>query len=240
MSCRKDCPDSATAKPLAGVPYFAGLPEAVLEGIERKIRRRRYGAGEVVLMEGERGDGGLFLMLEGMVKVCKISPEGREQVLRLIGSGRSFNDVPMFDGGANPGTVMALGATTVGHLPGTAFQALMETHPEIARNATRVLAGRLRALTAMVEDLAFRGVLSRVAGLLLSCALGHHALAEGEHTACVRITQADVAAMTGSVREVVQRALKTLEADGAIRMERAQIAVLNTAILEIWAEKPSA
>jgi len=37
-------------------------------------------------------------------------------VLRLIGSGRSFNDVPMFDGGANPGTVMALGAATVGHL----------------------------------------------------------------------------------------------------------------------------
>jgi len=174
------------------------------------------------------------------VKVCKISPEGREQVLRLIGSGRSFNDVPMFDGGANPGTVMALGVATVGHLPGAAFQALMETHPEIARNATRVLAGRLRALTLMVEDLAFRGVLSRVAGLLLICALGHHALAEGDHAACVRITQADAAAMTGSVREVVQRALKTLEADGAIRMERAQIAVLDTAILETWADKPSA
>jgi len=92
----------------------------------------------------------------------------------------------------------------------------------------------------MVEDLAFRGVLSRVAGLLLNCALRHHALAEGDHAACVRITQADVAAMTGSVREVVQRALKTLEADGAIRMERAQIAVLDTGVLETWAEKPSA
>jgi len=240
MSCRKDCPDSAPAKPLAGVPYFAGLADAFLDDFERKIRRRQYAAGEVILMEGDRGDRGLFLVLEGMVKVCKISPEGREQVLRLIGAGRSFNDVPMFDGGVNPGTVMALGAATVGHLPGAAFRALMETHPQIARNATRVLARRLRALTLMVEDLAFRGVLSRVAGLLLNCALGHHALAEGDHAACVRITQADVAAMTGSVREVVQRALKTLEADGAIRMERAQIAVIDTSILETWAEKPSA
>jgi len=118
MSCRKDFPDSEAAKPLAGIPYFAGLADAVIDDIERKIRRRRYAAGEVVLMEGERGDRGLFLVLEGMVKVCKISPEGREQVLRLIGSGRSFNDVPMFDGGPNPGTIMALGAATVGHLLG--------------------------------------------------------------------------------------------------------------------------
>ncbi len=239
MSCRKECTDLAAANPLAVVPYFAGLADAVIADIARKIRRRRYAAGEIVLMEGEPGGGGLFLVLEGTAKVCKISPEGREQVLRLIGPGRSFNDVPMFDGGANPGTVVAVGATTVGHLAGPAFQAVMEAHPEIARNATRVLAGRLRALTMMVEDLAFRGVLSRVARLLLNCALGHHALAEGNHAACVRITQADVAAMTGSVREVVQRALKTLEADGAIRMERAQIAVLDTSILETWAEKPS-
>ncbi len=240
MTCRKHCAGSASAKPLAGIPYFTGLAEAVIDDIERKIRRRRYAAGEVVLVEGERGGGGLFVVIEGTVKVCKISPEGREQVLRLIGAGRSFNDVPIFDGGPNPGTVVALGAATVGHLAGAAFQALMDAHPEIARNATRVLAGRLRALTGMVEDLAFRGVLSRVAGLLLSCALGHHALAEGEHAACARITQADVAAMTGSVREVVQRALKTLEADGAIRMERAQIAILDTAVLETWADKPSA
>lgn len=240
MSCREECPDSAAAKSLAEIPYFAGLPEAVLGDIGRKIRHRRYAAGETILMEGDCGDRGLFLVLEGMVKVCKISPEGREQVLRLIGSGRSFNDVPLFDGGPNPGTVIALGATTVGQLSDTAFRGLIDKHPEIARNATKVLAGRLRALTVMVEDLAFRGVLSRVAGLLLSCALGHHALAEGDHAACVRITQADVAAMTGSVREVVQRALKTLEADGAIRLERAQIAVIDTAILETWAEKPAA
>jgi len=64
------------AKPLAGIPYFAGLADAVLDDIERKIRRRQYAAGEVILMEGDRGDRGLFLVLEGMVKVCKISPEG--------------------------------------------------------------------------------------------------------------------------------------------------------------------
>jgi hypothetical protein len=61
MSCRKDCPDSAPAKPLAGIPYFAGLADAVLDDIERKIRRRQYAAGEVILMEGDRGDRGLFV-----------------------------------------------------------------------------------------------------------------------------------------------------------------------------------
>lgn len=239
MSCREDCPGDGAARSLAEIPYFVGLPDAVLEEIERKLRHRRYAADEVILLEGDRGDRGLFIVLEGTVKVCKISPEGREQVLRLIGAGRTFNDVPLFDGGANPGTVTALDAMMVGYLPGAAFEALMERHPEIVRNAARVLAGRLRALTVMVEDLAFRGVLSRVARLLLSCAQGHHALAEGNHAACVRITQTDVAAMTGSVREVVQRALKTLEAEGAIRLERAQIAVIDTTVLETWADVSS-
>lgn len=236
MSCGEGQTHGGTAGSLAEIPYFSGLPEAVLEDIARKIRRRRCVAGEVILMEGERGNRGLFLVLEGTVKVCKISPEGREQVLRMIGAGRTFNDVPLFDGGANPGSVIALGSVVIGHLPAAAFQALMERHPEIARNATRVLAARLRALTVMVEDLAFRGVLSRVARLLLNCAQGHHALAEGDHAACVRITQTDVAAMTGSVREVVQRSLKTLETDGAIRLERAQIFVVDTSVLETWAE----
>lgn len=236
MSCGKKCSVSTTTKSLSGIPYFAELSDAALDEIGRGIRRRQYNADEVILIEGETGDQGLFVVLQGTVKVCKISPEGREQVLRLIGAGRSFNDVPMFDGGPNPGTVIAVSATEVGHLPGAVFRSLMEQHHGIARQATRVLAERLRALTVLVEDMAFRGVLSRVARLLLSCAQGHHSLAEGEHAACVRITQADVAAMTGSVREVVQRALKSLETDGAIRLERAQISILDTKILERWAE----
>ena len=76
----------------------------------------------------------------------------------------------------------------------------------------------------------------RVVKLLVDCTRGHETLVEGPVEACARLTQSQVAAMTGSVREVVQRALKALERDGAIRMERARIRVLDPKTLERWSE----
>ncbi len=69
----------------------------------------------------------------------------------------------------------------------------------------------------MVEDLSLRGVVARVARLLVDCTRGHQTLVEGERGTCARLAQHPIAVMTGSVREVVQRAL---ERDGAIRLER--------------------
>jgi len=75
-----------------------------------------------------------------------------------------------------------------------------------------------------------------VAKLLLDCTGGHQTLVEGEGGACARLTQQQIAAMTGSVREVIQRALKALERDGVIRMERARVVVLDPKALERWSE----
>jgi CRP-like cAMP-binding protein len=74
-----------------------------------------------------------------------------------------------------------------------------------------LLASRLRTLTLMIEDLSLRGVVARVTRLLFDCTRGHQTLVEDERGACARLTQHQIAAMTGSVWEVVQRALKVLE-----------------------------
>jgi CRP/FNR family transcriptional regulator len=57
-------------------------------------------------------------------------------------------------------------------------------------------------------------------------------VAEGGSGACARLTQHQIATMTGSVREVVQRASKAREKDGAIRLERARVVVLDPSPLE--------
>jgi CRP-like cAMP-binding protein len=106
----------------------------------------------------------------------------------------------------------------------------------VAKAVIRLLATRLRALTLMIEDLSLRGVVARVAKLLLDCSRGHQTLVEDAGGACARLTQHQIAAMTGSVREVVQRALKALERDGAIRLERARVVVLDVKALELWSE----
>ncbi len=95
----------------------------------------------------------------------------------------------------------------------------------MALNTTRVLAERTRQLVSLVEDLSFRHVIGRVAKILLEYA------SDGSSPK-PRLTQQDIAAVAGTVREVVARSLKTLEEDGAIRLERHRIRITDKAALE--------
>ena len=222
------------SKVLSRVAYFTDSGADVLAEVTSMARERPVHAGEIVVIEGEPCEG-LFVVVEGRVRVVKISAEGREQVLLILGPGRTFNDVPVFDGGVNPSNVEALEDGSVAVIPGVVMQAFMERHPAIAVAAARVLASRLRTMTLMVENLSFRDVVGRVANVIKGCAEGNQPLVEGVPHACAHITQQELAALTGSVREVVQRALKTLESAGAIRLGRARIEILDLNVLEDWA-----
>ena len=220
---------------LRQVPYFAEVEPDALKSLASQVRERKLEAGELILMEGDRCEG-LYVVISGRVKVFKLSAEGKEQVLRILGPGRTFNDVPVFDGGPNPGSAAAMEAATVSLIPKAQILRLVEQQPKVAKAVIRLLASRLRALTLMIEDLSLRSVTARVAKLLLDCMRGHETLVESGAGACARLTQHQIAAMTGSVREVVQRALKTLEKDNAIRLERARVVVLDAKALERWSE----
>jgi len=219
---------------LSRVGYFTESSADALAEAVSAARERSVHAGETVVTEGEPCEG-LFVVLEGRVRVVKISAEGREQVLLILGPGRTFNDVPVFDEGVNPSNVEALEDGSVAVIPGAVMQTLMKRHPAIAVAAVRILASRLRMMTLMVENLAFKDVVGRVANVIKGCADGNQPLVEGVPHACAHITQQELAALTGSVREVVQRALKTLERAGAIRCGRARIEILDPNILEDWA-----
>lgn len=222
---------------LKQVPYFGSLPRDALEALARDVRRQEYPPATIVAMEGEPCDV-LPFIIRGRVKVAKTAEDGREQVLRIIGPGRTFNDVAVFDDAGVPATVTAMEPTVIGTVPKDRVLRLIDSNPKVAAAAIRVLASRLRAMTGMVEDLALRGVTARVARTLLACSRGQPLLAEGGSGACEHLTQEGLAAMTGSVREVVQRSLKMLEADGAIRMSRGRVQVLQPAILETWVGRP--
>lgn len=226
-----------TAAFLKRVPYFAELTEERLAAIARDVRVRHYRTKEPIVTEGEACQG-LYFVIEGHVKVFKTSESGREQVLRIIGAGRSFNDVPVFDGGANPGNVAALEPSTIGWIAKRRVLALTAEEPLVAVAVIRILATRLRALTVMVEDLALRGVTARIARLLLDTSRGRPPLAEVDPEVRIELTQERLAAMSGSVREVVHRALKLLEQEGAIAISRRHIEVLVPAVLETWSGVP--
>lgn len=209
---------------LRGVPYFKPLPEAELERLRSRAIHQTFARGRVILLENDVPTG-LYLVESGRVKQFRTSSDGREQVLLLVGPGGSFNDVAVFDGGPSPTAVSAMERTSLYLIPSEHVLAIVAAHPDAVLALAREFAGRLRTLANLVEDLSFRHVTSRVAKLLLEYADSPNG--GQSSTPRARLTQQDLAAMVGSVREVVGRSLAALEREGAIRIDRARIIVTD-------------
>ncbi len=204
---------------LKSVPYFEGLGNEEMERISRNLQELSFARGEVVFLEGESCHG-LYVVKSGRVRIFKSSPEGREQVLFIAQAGDTFNDVPVFDGGPNPASASALDLSVVYLIPKETLISLIAGCPA-ALTVVKLFAARLRHLTFMVEDLSFRNVMGRLAKLLLGMAVAENGPAPVTH-----LTQDEMAAMVGSVRDVIGRALRHMERAGAIKIEGHRILVV--------------
>ena len=212
---------------LRHIPLFATLSREELAHVAALTMERYYDRGDIILLEGNTG-GALYYVRSGLVKVFKTSAGGKEQVLRLIGAGQTFNDVPALDGGPNPASAAALEPSTVYVVQRAELRTLILTRPEVAEAVVKALAGALRHLVSLVEDLSLRHVTARVAKILLD---QEASAQEGQQI--YRMTQQEMAALAGTAREVVGRALKELEVAGAIEMRQGHAVVVNPERLRV-------
>jgi CRP/FNR family transcriptional regulator len=204
---------------IKSLPYFAGLEEPVLEMIKQYVFEKKADRGEILAFEGEPSDT-LYFVVTGAVKVFKTSADGKEQIFRIMRPGESFNDVPVLGGGVNLVSAEAMGPVTLNGIKKKDLEAVIKENPQVARNVIRVLSTRVQELVSLVEDFSFRHVTGRVAKMLLEYA--DSSLGEGR-----RLTQQEMAGMIGTAREMVGRSLKSLEDEGAIRIERNRIIVTD-------------
>ncbi|MBM4422726.1 MAG: Crp/Fnr family transcriptional regulator [Chloroflexi bacterium] len=210
---------------LRAVSYFDGLDDSSLDGLARHAAWREYGAGEIVFLEGEASPGLHYLQF-GWLKAVKTSPEGREQVLRFLGPGEVFNEIGVFANRPNPATAIALEAAGVWLIRREAIARLLSEQPGFAQRVIENMADRVIELVALVADLSLRPVTGRLARLLLDDAIGDVLRRPRWYT------QAELAARLGTVPDVVQRAMRGLEAEGVIEVERHQIRIRDRAALE--------
>ena len=214
---------------LRQIPLFAALSPEDLAQVAAMTIERHYDRGDIILLEDDPG-GALHYVRSGLVKIFKTSVGGKEQVLRLIAAGHTFNDVPALDGGPNPASAAAMEPSIVYVIRRAELRHLIVTRPEVAEAVVQTLASALRHLVALVEDLSLRHVTARVAKILLD---QEATFQEEQHT--YRLTQQEMAALAGTAREVVGRALKELEAAGAIEMRQGRAVVLNRERLRLLA-----
>jgi CRP-like cAMP-binding protein len=214
---------------LRQIPLFATLSAEDLAQVAAMTVVRHYDRGDLILLEGDLG-GALHYVRSGLVKVFKTSVGGKEQVLRMIASGHTFNDVPALDGGPNPASAAAMEPSVVYVMRRAELRHLIITRPEVAEAVVQTLASALRHLVALVEDLSLRHVTARVAKILLDQEASSH---EEQHV--YHLTQQEMAALAGNAREVVGRALKELETAGAIEMRQGRAVVLSSERLSLLA-----
>jgi len=216
---------------LKSIPYFSDLDIAELESIAGLIFEKTADRAEMVLLEGESA-ANLYFVASGVVKVFKTSAEGKEQILSIVRPGESLNDVPIFDGGPNPVSALAMGPVLLYGIKRNDMETILRDHPQVALNVIKVLARRVRHLVSLVEDLSFKHVIGRVAKILLE-----HV--GGEMGRGPRLTQQEMAAMAGAAREVVGRSLKALEEEGAIKLDRHRIIITDKEALKEITGAPS-
>jgi CRP-like cAMP-binding protein len=218
---------------LLQVPYLRSVPPTGLQMLATSLPERRYQPGDVIFRKGDRSEG-LGIVLRGRVRTVTASAEGREQVLKVFGPGRTFGDISVFDDEPQPADAVAVSESIVVFIPQGDLLESLRQHPEAAIEVIRLFASRLRAYKQVVEDLSLRTVVARLARLLVDRARGAQTLIEEPPTWSAEYTQDEIAAMVGSVREVAQRALKTLEHAGLIQMARGRIHIIDLDALEGW------
>lgn len=214
--------------------YFSGLNDNTLELFSQGMQLHRYSGGEIVCWQGENCPG-LFTIYKGSVKLFRISPKGRELIIRVLEEGASFNEVPVFDMGENAVNVAALEESEIWVVDRDVIRRALEENPDFARALILKLSQNLRMLVNLVEELSFHQVTNRLARLIIQ--LPPEQL-QGKTSQ--RITQDQLAARLGTVREVVARSLRELERSGAIRVRRRQIQVVNRDLLAAWTHETGA
>ena len=204
---------------------FAWLDEETLQTLAQDAFWREYSAGEVIVLEGESLPGLLYLQF-GWIKVVKISPGGREQVLRFLEPGETFNEVGVFADQPNPATAIALEPAGVWLIRREKVLRLLQEDPAFSQYVIAKMAGRLLYLVSLVTDLSLRPITGRLARLLLEEATGDLLHRPRWYT------QAELASRLGTVPDVVQRALRNLEKEGHIEVTRREIRIVDRDALE--------
>lgn len=203
---------------------FARLTESEMRTLCARVSRKHFARGETLFSEGDECRG-LFIVASGRIRIFKLSPSGREQVLAVEGPGSSFAELPVFDGGVYPASASALEDTEVLFVSRKNFQNYCREHPEVGLKVLAVVGSRLRRLVGIIEDLSFTTVRQRLISLLVRLAQGSGTATKQGVRLELTATHQDLAAELGTVRELVSRNLSRLQAEGLLEVDGRTIIV---------------
>lgn len=212
---------------LRAVPLFAELDDDAYAALAGRLRRDHLARGKDLFREGDHGDA-LHVVVEGKVKICRTAPDGRENVLAILGPGDLLGELSIFDTRPRGATATAVVDSVLATLLRDDFHEWLGEHPRVSYDLLRALAVRLRQTNEAMADLVFTDVPGRLAKTLLGLAERFGTAADGGAIHVAHdLTQEELAQLVGASRETVNKALADFATRGWLRVDGRAVLLLD-------------
>jgi CRP-like cAMP-binding protein len=212
---------------ISEIPLFKGLTRHHIEGLTGIVIDQTFGKSRSIFLDGEEA-AGFYVVISGRVKVFKLSPGGKEQILHIFGAGEPFGEVPMFLGGNFPANAETLEKSRIFFFPRTSFIDIIIRHPSLALNMLAALSMLLRQLTHLIENLSLKEVPGRLSAYLLY--LSEHS---GNATDIeLDIAKGQLASLLGTIPETLSRILAKMTSQGLIEVDGRKIRLTDRNSIE--------
>lgn len=189
--------------------------------------RRKYPAKSTIIYAGDESDA-LYYILKGSVTVMIEDDDGREMIMAYLNEGDFFGEMGLFENDPSRSAwVKAKTECEVAEVSYAKFKQLAREDADILFAVSAQIAGRLRATTRKVGDLAFLDVTGRVAGTLLDLCKQPDAMTHPDGMQ-IKVTRQEIGRIVGCSREMVGRVLKNLEEQGLVSVKGKTMVVYGT------------
>jgi CRP-like cAMP-binding protein len=182
----------------------------------------------MVLIEEEVGST-MFIILNGRVKISRISDEGREVILSILMDGDFFGEMSILDGQTRSANAVTLEDTELLIVRRENFLRILHDYPQVAINLLKELAHRLRRSDSQIKSLSLQKALGRVASTILRIADDSGIIKQGRVEISTMPPQQDLANMAGTSRETISRVIKSLTQLGYVKKEGSKLIILDYA-----------
>ena len=216
---------------IADTPLFNGLPEDQLRQIAQIAVDHHYGKGTPIFLEGQECVG-FFVIVQGTVKVSKVSVDGKEAILHIFGPGEPIGEVPVFTGTPFPANAEVIAKAHLLFFPRQSFVDLISNNPSLALNMLAILSKRLRHFTVQIENLSLKEVSGRLASYLIT--RSNEQSEDGFVT--LNISKGQLASLLGTIPETLSRIFAKMTAQNLIDVAGRTIRLNNLAGLKDLAE----
>lgn len=205
---------------------FAALSDEQLAQVHKHAIERIYRKGMVIFMEGDTGEGFHYIK-SGKVKIVKISDDGREHIIHILGPGDIFAGVVLFNQQPYPATAVTLEDSLIGIIRNSDMEQLASSNNQLVMQLIKAINQRLLYAQHKITNLALHDVTARTAEVILRLGREQGQQQGDKIAVALKLSRQELASLVGTTRETVTRTLSALKKDKMIDFNGHTIIILD-------------